>query len=204
MLVDCTFCCDRSAGCVWSWSRRHMRSSRNFLFGHFKINTNRMRLLNRELNARRKLLEACRVANTLPVNTSKRLGFLSGFGASLMMLSVFVFGLPFPRGRCGVLPQILNTPIRSVRQGKCTHDNVLSYIYSISSLLQNRRARILGLEYHTGNIRSAWRQLQDNCLTVSQENKISGAVEEDGHTICERHYGKFSRTLRLPNGTKVS
>ena len=44
----------------------------------FKINTDRMRLLNRELNTRRrKLLEACRIANTLLVNTSQRLEFLA-------------------------------------------------------------------------------------------------------------------------------
>ena len=47
-------------------------------------------------------------------------------------------------------------------------------------------------------------QLQENRLTVSGDHKTSNATEEDGHTIRERHYGKFSRTLQLPNGTKVS
>ena len=47
-------------------------------------------------------------------------------------------------------------------------------------------------------------QLQENRLTVSGEHKVSNAVEENGHTIRERHYRKFSRTLQLPKGTKVS
>ena len=65
--------------------------------------------------------------------------------------------LSFAQGRCAVLPHILDTPIRSVH-GKCTHDSVLSYICSVSSLLQNGRARIQGFPYHNGNIRSAWPQ----------------------------------------------
>ena len=38
-------------------------------------------------------------------------------------------------------------------------------------------------------------QLQDNRLPVSSEHKISNAVEEDGHMICEHHYCKFFRTV---------
>ena len=47
-------------------------------------------------------------------------------------------------------------------------------------------------------------QLQENCPTASSEHKTSNAVKEDGHTIGERHFGKFSRTLQLPNGIKIS
>ncbi|KIJ15124.1 hypothetical protein PAXINDRAFT_169305 [Paxillus involutus ATCC 200175] len=39
-------------------------------------------------------------------------------------------------------------------------------------------------------------------LTVSGETTSSHAQEEGGYAVRERHYGKFSRTLQLPIGTK--
>ncbi|KIY69917.1 HSP20-like chaperone [Cylindrobasidium torrendii FP15055 ss-10] len=44
--------------------------------------------------------------------------------------------------------------------------------------------------------------VHDGRLTVSGETKISEEREEDGYAIRERRYGKFSRTLRLPQGIK--
>lgn len=41
-------------------------------------------------------------------------------------------------------------------------------------------------------------------LTISAENKISSEHEDKGYAIRERRYGKFSRTLQLPQGVKVS
>lgn len=41
-------------------------------------------------------------------------------------------------------------------------------------------------------------------LTVSGETKMSSDREESGYAIRERKYGKFSRTLQLPQGVKVS
>ncbi|KAF8125090.1 small heat shock protein [Boletus edulis] len=44
--------------------------------------------------------------------------------------------------------------------------------------------------------------LHHNRLTVSGESATSNSHEEDGYAAHERHYGKFSRTLQLPFGTK--
>lgn len=48
------------------------------------------------------------------------------------------------------------------------------------------------LEFHNGR------------LTVSAENKISEEHNENGYAVRERRYGKWSRTLQLPTGTRVS
>ncbi|KAF7316178.1 SHSP domain-containing protein [Mycena indigotica] len=39
-------------------------------------------------------------------------------------------------------------------------------------------------------------------LRISAESKISEEHEKDGYAIRERRFGKFSRTLQLPNGVK--
>jgi len=39
-------------------------------------------------------------------------------------------------------------------------------------------------------------------LNISAESKISSEHEESGYAIRERRYGKFSRTLQLPQGIK--
>lgn len=41
-------------------------------------------------------------------------------------------------------------------------------------------------------------------LTVSGETKMSSEHEESGYAVRERKYGKFARTLQLPQGVKVS
>lgn len=41
-------------------------------------------------------------------------------------------------------------------------------------------------------------------LTVSAETKVSEEHEQDGYAVRERSIGKFSRTLQLPQGVKVS
>jgi HSP20 family protein len=45
--------------------------------------------------------------------------------------------------------------------------------------------------------------MQNGRLTVSAENKISSEHDESGYAVRERRYGKFSRTLQLPQGVKV-
>ncbi|MBY0594949.1 Hsp20/alpha crystallin family protein, partial [Bacillus bingmayongensis] len=39
-------------------------------------------------------------------------------------------------------------------------------------------------------------------LTVSAESNASSEKNEDGYAVRERRYGKFSRTLQLPQGIK--
>jgi HSP20 family protein len=41
-------------------------------------------------------------------------------------------------------------------------------------------------------------------LTISGETKMSEEHEEGGYAVRERRFGKFSRTLQLPQGVKVS
>ncbi|KAG6823677.1 hypothetical protein H0H93_003246 [Arthromyces matolae] len=44
--------------------------------------------------------------------------------------------------------------------------------------------------------------VHDGRLTISGETKSSTEHNENGYAVRERKYGKFSRTLRLPAGTK--
>lgn len=46
-------------------------------------------------------------------------------------------------------------------------------------------------------------ELQNNRLTVSGESTISSAHDQSGYAVRERRFGKFSRTLQLPEGIKV-
>ena len=46
--------------------------------------------------------------------------------------------------------------------------------------------------------------IQNNRLTISGEDQSSSEKMEKGYTVRERSYGKFSRSLPLPSGTKVS
>ena len=46
--------------------------------------------------------------------------------------------------------------------------------------------------------------VHNNRLTISGENQLSQERMEKGYTVRERGYGRFSRSLPLPSGTKVS
>lgn len=46
--------------------------------------------------------------------------------------------------------------------------------------------------------------VHNNLLTVSGETKISSERDENGYAVRERRYGKFSRSIPLPQGVKVS
>ena len=46
-------------------------------------------------------------------------------------------------------------------------------------------------------------EIQNGRLSVSAESKLSKDYEEGGYAVRERRYGKFSRTLQLPQGVKV-
>ena len=46
--------------------------------------------------------------------------------------------------------------------------------------------------------------VHNNLLTVSGESKIANDREENGYAVRERRYGKFSRSIPLPQGIKVS
>ncbi|KAI0630650.1 small heat shock protein [Trametes polyzona] len=44
--------------------------------------------------------------------------------------------------------------------------------------------------------------VQNNVLTVSGETKLSEERKENGYVVKERRYGKFSRSLPVPQGIK--
>ncbi|EPQ58632.1 HSP20-like chaperone [Gloeophyllum trabeum ATCC 11539] len=44
--------------------------------------------------------------------------------------------------------------------------------------------------------------VHNNQLTVSGETKQDASREENGYAVRERRYGKFSRTIPLPQGVK--
>ncbi|EIN11794.1 small heat shock protein [Punctularia strigosozonata HHB-11173 SS5] len=44
--------------------------------------------------------------------------------------------------------------------------------------------------------------VHNNRLTVSGESKISSEHDENGYAVRERRFGKFSRSLQLPQGIK--
>lgn len=46
--------------------------------------------------------------------------------------------------------------------------------------------------------------VHNNLLTVSGESKIASDHEENGYAVRERRFGKFSRSIPLPQGIKVS
>jgi HSP20 family protein len=47
-------------------------------------------------------------------------------------------------------------------------------------------------------------EVHNNFLTVSGEIKETSKKEEKGYVVQERRFGKFSRTLQLPQGVRVS
>ena len=46
--------------------------------------------------------------------------------------------------------------------------------------------------------------IHNNVLTVAGEVKTDESKEQDGYAVRERRYGKFSRSIPLPKGVKVS
>ena len=45
--------------------------------------------------------------------------------------------------------------------------------------------------------------IHNNILSVSGETKESTQRDEEGYALRERRHGKFSRSLSMPQGTKV-
>ena len=46
--------------------------------------------------------------------------------------------------------------------------------------------------------------VQNNVLTISGESKVAEERNEDGYAVRERRYGKFTRSIPLPQGIQVS
>lgn len=65
--------------------------------------------------------------------------------------------------------------------------NVVTAVFELPGI----RKEDVSLDVHNGR------------LTVSAESKISEDHQEGGYAIRERRFGKYSRTLQLPQGVKV-
>ena len=46
--------------------------------------------------------------------------------------------------------------------------------------------------------------MHNSVLTVSGETKIDETKEQDGYAVRERRFGRFSRSIPVPQGIKVS
>ena len=46
--------------------------------------------------------------------------------------------------------------------------------------------------------------VRNNLLTISGESKISEERDENGYAVRERRFGRFMRSIPLPQGVKVS
>jgi HSP20 family protein len=46
--------------------------------------------------------------------------------------------------------------------------------------------------------------IHNNVLSISGESKSASDRDENGYAVRERRYGKFSRSIPLPQGIKVS
>lgn len=46
--------------------------------------------------------------------------------------------------------------------------------------------------------------VHNNMLSISGESKVASDRDENGYAVRERRYGKFSRSIPLPQGVKVS
>ena len=46
--------------------------------------------------------------------------------------------------------------------------------------------------------------IQNSVLTVSGETKVDETKEQDGYAVRERRFGRFSRSIPVPQGIKVS
>lgn len=72
------------------------------------------------------------------------------------------------------------------------HENAEKNVVSASFEFPGVPKENIQIEVHSGR------------LTVSAETKQSNDLDENGYAVRERRFGKYSRTLQLPQGVKVS
>ena len=83
-------------------------------------------------------------------------------------------------------------------------DRVLTASYSIDlhedaeKNLVTATFELPGLKKEDVNI-----DVNNNMLTVSGESRLSSDRDENGYAVRERRYGRFSRSIPLPQGVKV-
>ncbi|KAF9456978.1 HSP20-like chaperone [Collybia nuda] len=78
--------------------------------------------------------------------------------------------------------------VRAVRPRMDLHENKDTNTVTATFELPGMRKEDVSIDIHNGR------------LSVSGETKISADHEEGGYAVRERRFGKFSRTLELPQG----
>ncbi|KAI0743760.1 small heat shock protein [Daedaleopsis nitida] len=95
-----------------------------------------------------------------------------------------------PRSRHGEGRQLQNTASRPLRPRMDLHEdrekNVITATFELPGLAKE-------------NVQL---DVKDNVLTVSGESAISSEHSEKGYAVRERRFGKFARSLPLPQGIK--
>ncbi|KAF8651058.1 hypothetical protein AX16_004921 [Volvariella volvacea WC 439] len=83
-----------------------------------------------------------------------------------------------------------NGAVRALRPRMDLHENKEQNLVTATFELPGLNKEDVHIDVHNGR------------LTVSGESKISTEHEEKGYAVRERRYGKFFRTLQLPEGVK--
>ncbi|KAH8101311.1 small heat shock protein [Cristinia sonorae] len=83
-----------------------------------------------------------------------------------------------------------NTAPRSMRPRMDVHEDAQSNTVLATFELPGLKKEDVNIDVH------------NNLLTVSGESKISSDRDENGYAVRERRFGKFSRSIPLPQGIK--
>jgi len=83
-----------------------------------------------------------------------------------------------------------NAVARAFRPSMDLHENKENNTVTASFELPGVKKEDVNIDVHNGR------------LTVSAETQISTDHDQSGYAVQERRYGKFSRTLQLPQGVK--
>ncbi|KAF8896497.1 small heat shock protein [Infundibulicybe gibba] len=87
-------------------------------------------------------------------------------------------------------PSDTDGAIRSLKPRMDLHENAEHNEVTASFELPGLKKEDVQIDVHNGR------------LTVSGESKLSTEHEQGGYAVRERRFGKFSRTLQLPQGVK--
>ncbi|KAF8237894.1 small heat shock protein [Tricholoma matsutake] len=80
--------------------------------------------------------------------------------------------------------------VRAIKPRMDLHENSANNSVTATFELPGMQKEGVSIDVHNGR------------LTVSGETKMSSEHEESGYAVRERKYGKFARTLQLPQGVK--
>jgi len=83
-----------------------------------------------------------------------------------------------------------NQSSRALRPRMDVHEDTAKNIVSATFELPGLKKEDVNIDVH------------NNLLTISGESKISSERDEHGYAVRERRYGKFSRSINLPQGMK--